>query len=180
MKFNIITLGCKVNAYESNYISESLENNGFLFCEDLKDADIIIINTCTVTDTSDKKSLKTVRRARRENPHAILVVCGCSSQNNKELYENMDIDILLGNKNKSQIVNIIKEYIEDNNIEINEYNYKNGMISEQEYNMKKEDYKREIEINTLMKVKGEISEEHIEKVSKSFLYKIDFVVKKPI
>ncbi len=115
MKFNIITLGCKVNAYESNYISESLENNGFLFCDDFKEADIIIINTCTVTDTSDKKSLKTVRRARRENPHAILVVCGCSSQNNKELYENMDIDILLGNKNKSQIVNIIKEYIEDKN-----------------------------------------------------------------
>ncbi len=113
MKFNIITLGCKVNAYESNYISESLENNGFLFCEDFKEANIVIINTCTVTDTSDKKSLKMVRRVKRENPNAILVVCGCSSQNNKELYESLDIDILLGNKNKSKIVDIIHDYIED-------------------------------------------------------------------
>lgn len=115
MKFNIITLGCKVNAYESNFISESLENNGFLFCDDIKEADIIIINTCTVTDTSDKKSLKTVRRVRRENPNAILVVCGCSSQNNRAVYESLDIDILLGNKNKSQIVSLLKDYIADKN-----------------------------------------------------------------
>ena len=67
MKFNIITMGCKVNAYESNYMSESLENNGFLFCDDYKNSDVVIINTCTVTNTADKKSLKEVRRIRREN-----------------------------------------------------------------------------------------------------------------
>ena len=111
MKFNIITLGCKVNAYESNFISESLVNNGFSFCENVSQSDIIVINTCSVTDTSDKKSLKTVRRVKRENPTAILVVCGCSSQNNASLYENLGIDILIGNKNKSKIVFLIKDYL---------------------------------------------------------------------
>ena len=113
MKFKIITLGCKVNAYESNYISESLENNGFLFCDDEKKADIIIINTCTVTDTSDKKSLKMVRHIKKNNPGCILVVCGCSVQNNQELYENMDIDILIGNKNKTKIPVLLKDYLAD-------------------------------------------------------------------
>lgn len=113
MKFNIITLGCKVNAYESNYISESLVNNGFLFCNENSLCDIIIINTCTVTDTSDKKSLKMVRRVRRENPNAILVVCGCSTQYNKDMYKDLNIDILLGNTNKSHIVDYIKKFMED-------------------------------------------------------------------
>lgn len=111
MNFNVITLGCKVNAYESNYIKESLINNGFSFCEDLSLCNIIVINTCTVTDTSDKKSLKLVRRMRRENPKCILVVCGCSTQNNSDLYKNIDIDIILGNKDKSLIPELIKDYL---------------------------------------------------------------------
>ena len=115
MKYNIITMGCKVNTYESNYISESLDNNGFLFCDDYKNSDIVIINTCTVTNTADKKSLKEVRRIRRENPNAILVVCGCSVQNNPDRYQDMGIDILLGNKQKSQVVNLIKEYLINHN-----------------------------------------------------------------
>lgn len=113
MKFNIITLGCKVNSYESNYMKEALINNGFSFSDDIKSCDILVLNTCTVTDTSDKKSLKEVRRLKRENPNAILVVCGCSVQNDKEKYENNGIDILLGNINKSNIVNIINSYLLD-------------------------------------------------------------------
>lgn len=111
MKFIIITLGCKVNAYESNFMKESLINNGFSFCDEISLCDLIIINTCTVTDTSDKKSLKMVRRVRRENPNAILVVCGCSSQNNPELYQDLNIDILLGNNQKSKVVELVNEYI---------------------------------------------------------------------
>lgn len=113
MKFNIITLGCKVNSYESNYVRQSLENNGFSFCEDNYQTDIIIINTCSVTDTSDKKSLKTVRRARRENPNAILVVMGCSTQYNSDLYNNLGINILLGNKDKSKVCELINNYIKN-------------------------------------------------------------------
>ena len=62
MKFYIETLGCKVNSYESNYIAESLVNNGFLLTYNITDANIIIINTCTVTNTADNKSLKLVRK----------------------------------------------------------------------------------------------------------------------
>ena len=110
MKFNIITLGCKVNMYESNYISESLVNNGFSFCEDNQKCDVIIINTCSVTDTSDKKCLKTARRVKRENPKAILVICGCSSQNNFNPYKDLGAQIIIGTKDKSKIVDLIKEY----------------------------------------------------------------------
>ncbi len=113
MKFNIITLGCKVNSYESNFMKETLIENGFSFCDINEQCDILILNTCTVTDTSDKKSLKEVRRLKRENPKAILVVCGCSVQNDESKYANLGINILLGNINKSNIVSIIEKYLDD-------------------------------------------------------------------
>ena len=114
MKFNIITLGCKVNSYESNFMKEALVKNGFSFCNLNEKCDILILNTCTVTDTSDKKSLKEVRRLKRENPNAILVVCGCSVQNDKTKYDDLGINILMGNINKSNIVSIIEKYLDDN------------------------------------------------------------------
>lgn len=113
MKFNIITLGCKVNSYESNFMKEALVKNGFSFCNLNEKCDILILNTCTVTDTSDKKSLKEVRRLKRENPNAILVVCGCSVQNDKTKYDALGINILMGNINKSNIVSIIEKYLDD-------------------------------------------------------------------
>ena len=113
MKFNIITLGCKVNSYESNFMKEALVKNGFSFCNLNDKCDILILNTCTVTDTSDKKSLKEVRRLKRENPNAILVVCGCSVQNDKTKYDDLGINILMGNINKSNIVSIIEKYLDD-------------------------------------------------------------------
>lgn len=133
MKFKIITLGCKVNMYESNYISESLENNGFSFCEETSSADIIIINTCTVTDTSDKKCLKMARRAKRENPNAILIICGCSSQNNAEPYVSLGANIVLGNTHKANIIDYINDYLKDhkNICEIN----KNRDIPFEEMNL---------------------------------------------
>jgi len=112
MKFNIITLGCKVNTYESEYMMERLLSSGYI-CDTIN-PDIIIINTCSVTNMADAKSRKLVRRARRENKNAIIVVCGCSSQNHQELYKELDIDILLGNKKKSEIVNILNEYLKNN------------------------------------------------------------------
>ncbi len=110
MSFKIITLGCKVNAYESEFMTEKLKEAGYIY--DTKTPDIIIINTCSVTNNADIKSLKTVRRARRENNKAILVVVGCSSQNNQEKYKDLGIDILLGNKEKSKIVEVLNKYIE--------------------------------------------------------------------
>ena len=147
MKFYIETFGCKVNAYESNYISESLQKSGFLLTQEMKDANIIIINTCTVTNTADSKCKKYVRRVRRENENSILVVVGCSVQNNYEEYSNMNIDILLGNRYKSKLVELLKNYISTNdkysyltknrdldfeNMEINDFNHTRAYIKIQD------------------------------------------------
>lgn len=109
MTFKIITLGCKVNTYESNVIRDHLINNGYV---ENDEADIYIINTCTVTNTSDNKSLKELRRVRREHPNSIVIVCGCMSQVRAGI-ENIEADIILGNKDKSHIPSLIQEYLKD-------------------------------------------------------------------
>lgn len=125
MKFNIITFGCKVNQYESNMMKESMLSSNFFYTEDLSDANIIIVNTCSVTNVADKKCLKMIRRLKREYSNAILVVAGCSSQNKQSVYENLDIDILIGNRDKSIINKLIKEYIETEKKYVKFYNDRN-------------------------------------------------------
>lgn len=110
MTFKIITLGCKVNTYESEYMLEELLKSGYFYDEEKPD--IVIINTCSVTNIADNKSLKIVRRVKREHPNSILVVCGCSVQNDSTKYQELDIDILLGNREKSKIVTLIENYIQ--------------------------------------------------------------------
>lgn len=147
MKFYIETFGCKVNAYESNFIKQSLLANGFLYVSDMQDANVIIINTCTVTNTADSKCKKYVRRVRRENPNSTLVVIGCSVQNNFEDYKSMNIDILIGNRYKSKLVELIKNYLNnkeqysfiDNNrdlsfenMEINNFDHTRAFIKVQD------------------------------------------------
>ena len=112
MKFNIVTFGCKVNQYESNMMKERMLSSNFFYEEDISKADIIIVNTCSVTNVADKKCLKMIRKIKREYPDRILVVAGCSSQNKQSDYENLDIDVLIGNKNKSIINELVKEYID--------------------------------------------------------------------
>ena len=107
MNFKIITLGCKVNTYESNVMRDKLINNGYKEVEE--NADIYIINTCTVTNTSDNKSLKEIRKIRREYPGATIVICGCMTQVRSNI-EDIDADIIIGNVGKSSIVELINEY----------------------------------------------------------------------
>jgi len=110
MKFYIYNLGCKVNSYESNIMKENLEANGYVQgTED--DSDIYIINTCTVTNTSDNKSLKIIRRVLRNHPSKITVACGCMTQVNSVYLKEMDVKVIIGNKGKSKIVDYINEYI---------------------------------------------------------------------
>ena len=125
MKFNIITFGCKVNQYESNMMKENMLSSNFFYTEDLGDANIIIVNTCSVTNVADKKCLKMIRRLKREYGDAILVVAGCSSQNKQSVYENLDIDILIGNRDKSIVDKLIKEYIETEKKYVKFYNDRN-------------------------------------------------------
>ncbi len=122
MKFSILTLGCKVNQYESNMMKEKMLSSNFIYTENFKESSIIIVNTCSVTDVSDKKCLKLIRRLKRENENSILVVVGCSSFNNQDLYKSLDIDILLGNKNKSKIDILIKNYIKNKKEIVRFYN----------------------------------------------------------
>lgn len=143
MKFNIITFGCKVNQYESNMMEENMLSSNFFYEENKDLADIIIVNTCSVTNVADKKCLKMIRRIRRKKPDSLLVVAGCSSQNNQEVYKKLDIDILIGNKDKSRIADIIKEYIKTEkryvkfynerdlgfeDMQINDYNHNRAFI----------------------------------------------------
>ena len=108
MKVGICSLGCKVNIYESELVTNILKNNNYTVVDFEDKADIYIINTCSVTNESDKKSRKMIDRAKKNNPAAIIIVMGCYSQVNAE---DIDVDIVLGNKDKSKIVEIIEEYI---------------------------------------------------------------------
>lgn len=109
MKFLIKTLGCKVNTYESNVMRDILLNEGYE--EVLDNADIVIVNTCTVTNTSDSKSLKVIKQCIKNNEGCILIVCGCFSQISPEKLKDMDgVSIVLGNYNKSKIMDYIREY----------------------------------------------------------------------
>ena len=114
MKFYIYTLGCKVNTYESNVMSDLLKDKGYKEVSNLEDADVYIINTCTVTNTADNKSLKIIRQAHRTNPNALIVVCGCMSQHRfKDLIGMEGVSVVLGNKNKSKIAEYIEKYQKD-------------------------------------------------------------------
>ena len=122
MKFNIYTLGCKVNTYETNVMSDLLKNRGYIEVSTEEEADISIINTCTVTNTADNKSFKTIRHAIKQNEEAIIVVVGCMSQNKKEEVLKVDgVDIVLGNIGKSKVVEYIDEYIKTKNKKLDIY-----------------------------------------------------------
>lgn len=112
MKFLINTLGCKVNTYESNVIRDIFLNEGYE--ESNSNVDIAVINTCTVTNTSDSKSLKVIKHTIKNNPNAIVIVCGCFSQINPDRLKDMEgVSIVLGNYNKSKIMDYINQYKKD-------------------------------------------------------------------
>ena len=110
MKFYIYNLGCKVNSYESNVMKEALEDAGYIYGNE-DDSDIYIINTCTVTNTSDNKSLKVIRRVLRNHPNSITIACGCMTQVNSLYLKEMNVKVIIGNKGKSKIVYYINEYL---------------------------------------------------------------------
>ena len=114
MNFSVITFGCKVNTYESEYIKEQLINNKYKYNDDYKTSDIVIVNTCSVTNTADNKCKKMIRDVRRDNPNCLLVVCGCTAENHREELNDLNIDILIGNQKKSEITTLINNYLEDN------------------------------------------------------------------
>lgn len=107
MTYKIYTLGCKVNEYESEVMKDLLENNGYTKSDD---PDICIINTCTVTNQADSKSRKLIRNVRKNHKDAIIIAVGCMIQNKQNELQDLDIDIALGNKDKTKIIDYIQEY----------------------------------------------------------------------
>ena len=113
-KVAFITLGCKVNQYETNAMCEKFINKGYEVVEKEEKADIYIVNTCTVTNMSDRKSRQMLRRVKEINEKAIIVACGCYAQVAKEELEKIDeIDIVLGNNEKKNIVDYVEKYIKE-------------------------------------------------------------------
>ena len=114
MSFNkrvaFYTLGCKVNQYETESIKNQLIKKGYTEEDFEKEADIYIVNSCTVTSIADRKTRNMLRRAKKANPNSKVIVTGCYAQtNSKELLEMEEIDYVVGNKYKKGIVNFIED-----------------------------------------------------------------------
>ena len=113
--FSILTLGCKVNQYESEAMAELFEKNGYIQVDNDTDvADVYIVNTCTVTNLSDRKSRQYIRRAKRENPDSTVAVVGCYAQvAPKEVEKIEGVDVVIGTSERSKIVDLIEEAKEE-------------------------------------------------------------------
>ena len=110
-----LTLGCKVNAYETESIKEMFKNNGYEIKQFNEVADIYIVNTCTVTNIADRKSRQMLHRAKKLNPEAIIVAVGCYVQAPQSKLEDDDlVDILVGTRGKSSVLSLVEEYIRSN------------------------------------------------------------------
>ena len=110
-KVALHNLGCKVNAYEVEAMQQLLENAGYETVPFEEGADVYVINTCTVTNIADRKSRQMLHKAKKMNPDAIVVATGCYAQADTEkLKEDTAVDLILGNNQKTQIVEALEEY----------------------------------------------------------------------
>jgi len=117
LNVSFITLGCKVNQFESEAMMELFEKEGFKIIPACDKSDIFIINTCAVTKESDRKSRQLINKAKRMNKNAIVAAVGCSVQLNSErISEETSVDIVIGTKNKSEIARLIKDKL--NNLDV--------------------------------------------------------------
>ena len=113
MKFNVKTFGCKVNQYESIAISTAMRKAGFEEVTDDKAAEIIIINSCSVTGASDKKACHEIQRIKKLNPEAVVVLGGCFPQAFPKEAKKTGADIIIGNSGKKNVPLLIKKYLSD-------------------------------------------------------------------
>lgn len=112
-KAAFLTLGCKVNQYETDAMKELMEAAGYQIVDFKENADIYIINTCSVTNIADRKSRQMLHRAKKKNPEAVIVAAGCYVQaSENELKIKEVADILIGNNKKKDIVKILETYFE--------------------------------------------------------------------
>lgn len=113
MKIAIYTLGCKVNQYETQAMETELTGRGHTLVPFEDRADAYIINTCTVTAVSDKKSRQMIRRARKENPEALVAVCGCYAQTDPEAVRALEVDLISGTAGRMAFLDDLEALAED-------------------------------------------------------------------
>ena len=108
-KIAVHTLGCKTNQYDTQAMLEQFINAGYIKVDFQNKADVYLINTCSVTATADKKSRQFIRRAR-VNKDAIIVVCGCLTQKDKEQVKSLGADIIIGTSRRSEALRLVEKY----------------------------------------------------------------------
>lgn len=111
MKVYFYTLGCKVNQYESQEMAELLNNAGYTIIDSIADADIAVVNSCTVTAESVRKTRQTVRRFKKQKPDCVIILTGCASQAEPHIMNDLpEVDIFMGNKTNTRILDAINKY----------------------------------------------------------------------
>ena len=110
MKVAFLTLGCKVNHYETEVMAQAFERAGDLIVPFEEKADVYVVNTCTVTATGDKKSRQALRAAKRQNPNAVVVAVGCYAQMDPDALLSMpEVDFVLGNLHKPELPALLRQ-----------------------------------------------------------------------
>ncbi len=105
------TLGCKVNQYESEAVLEQFLKRGYRAVDFAEAADVYVVNTCTVTHLSDRKSRQMIRRAKHLNPESVLAVMGCYAQTAPEVVEQIEgVDVIIGTNNRSRVVDAVEQF----------------------------------------------------------------------
>ena len=113
LKIAFYTLGCKVNQYETNLLKEKFEDNGYIVVEDTEKADIYCINTCSVTNMSDRKTRQVISRMRKQNSSGIIAVLGCYAESLRGKEADIEADIIIGNDDKNRVFELVQQYITD-------------------------------------------------------------------
>lgn len=134
-KVAFLTLGCKVNSYETDGMEKLFRDAGYSVVKFSQRADVYVVNTCSVTNMADRKSRQMLHKARKNNPNSVIVATGCYVQASaKEVSKDDAIDLLIGNNRKKEIVNIVESYLEENKltkttkIEIIDINDTSGIV----------------------------------------------------
>ena len=119
MKIAIFTLGCKVNQYETQAMEQELTGRGHMLVPFEEKADAYIINTCTVTAVSDKKSRQMIRRARKENENAVVAVCGCYAQTKPEEVAALPVDLVSGTGDRMKFLDLLESAVHEKSLVMN-------------------------------------------------------------
>lgn len=111
-----LTLGCKVNQYDTEAMREAFERAGYQSVPFDAPADVYLINTCTVTGTGDQKSMKLIRRVHREHPESAIVVCGCLAQRDAEKVKLPGVRLVLGTRDRSRVAELLETALRENQV----------------------------------------------------------------